>query len=52
MLLKDPEEQWTWRKEYVKSISEVPGPEPLTLIADEMQKYCFESIQDLSKPDK
>ena len=48
VFLEEPRIQNQFRNDFTKQISTPPGPEPFTLMADDVQKAIIEDVMDQS----
>lgn len=49
-LLEDPEKQKAYREKLLKSITNVPAPEAISFMGDDLHRQLLESVQDMSTP--
>ena len=52
MFLEEPRLQNKYRNEFMGQISTPPAPEPMSLIADDLQKAICQDIGDKSHPNE
>ena len=49
--MKKPEAQANYRKEYIEDVGKLPEPEPLYLLADQLQLHALDTLADRKSPE-